>query len=323
MNEILESSPVFQYINLVLGCISIIGCFFILLIFIIYKSIRSFAMEQVIYLSISCLISTFAYIMQGLNREKVRLSNNLEMFNICKIQSFLMVWFENSKFISATLISFTVYRSVIYFEEINTKKTHLRRIIYILIIFALPFIFSLVGLICFTVFGPSDFWCYIELRSSLEDNFDNKIFYLIAYLLIWICIFLNFYFNIRIISYLKKEYSNHEVEIKSTELYVKKLTIFPIVQTILMLPGTLNRLMELCFEENLSVLKLIQVTAACSTGLIYSIVYGMNNQIKDLLKNSFLRLTGRDTINNFQDDSSSIFFNNNGNNVDNHLSFIE
>lgn len=290
-------------------------------------------MEQVIYLTFSSLITTISYILQSLDYEKVQESGkalHTETLNICKIQSFLMVWFENSQYISATLIAFTVYRSVIYSEEIITGKTKIRRLVYLAIIFIFPFNFFAIAMLFFTVFGPSDFWCYFKLKdeNSKENNLDNVIFYSLNYALFWILIGLNFYFNIKIISFIRKELSN-ENELISAKIYIRKLTIFPIIQTLLLIPGTINRFFELLLGQNVGILIIIHATAVCSTGLIYSVVYGLNNQIKELLINSFNKYFNRNqyseninnNISNSQDDSGSNF-NNSLHHIDNRVSFI-
>lgn len=329
----IENQPIFQYINMTLACLSIAGCLFIIIIFLLYKSIRSFAMEQVIYLTFSCLITTISYILQALDPEKVRKSGEGlspdELLNICKIQSFLMVWFENSQFISATLIAFTIYRSVIFSEEIITGKTQSRRIIYLLTIYFCPFVFSLIGLLSFSVFGPSDFWCFIKIgQENHENNTDNIIFYSLNYTVFWILIGLNFYFNIKIIYFIRKELINNENEVISAQNYIRKLAIFPIIQTLLLIPGTINRFTELILNKNITALMLIQVTAACSSGFIYSIVYGLNNQIKALLLNSFNKFFRRNEYqlsvrnNNFINDDSSSNLNNSLHHLDNRISFI-
>jgi len=329
----IENWFIFQYINLSLASLSILGCLFIIIIFSLYKSIRSFAMEQVMYLTFSCLIATISYILQGLDPNLVKESGkdiqSRENINICKIQSFLMVWFENSQFISSTLIAFTVYRSVIFSEDFITGKSKSRRIIYLIAIFLFPFLFSLIGLIFFSVFGPSNFWCYIKLPSKDgEINLDSKVFYALNYTVFWILIGLNFYFNIKIISFIKKEFISNENEIISARnYYIRKLVIFPIVQSVLIIPGTINRFIQLVFQKDFSILIIIQVTFACSSGFIYSIVYGLNDQIKTLLKNTYNYYMGREQIvgnnnsnSSFQDSSSN--FDNSLHHLDNRVSFI-
>ena len=87
------------------------------------------------------------------------------------------------------------------------------------------------------------------------------------------------------------------------------------MQIICIIPGSLNRFLELVYEVNSDALIISQALIACSTGFIYSIVYGMNKQVKELIKNSF----SRDSI--FLDDNSSNL-SNNMNNIDNRISFI-
>ena len=178
----------FRYLNFIMGMISILGCFFIILIFTIFKSIRSFAMEQVIYLSFSCMVCTFSYILQGLNFDNVKLSSDTL---ICNIQSFLMVWFENSQYISAVSIAYSVYRSVIYLDDLGAKNTRIRRMKYLFVLFVLPMIFAGFGL-QFSFYGPADFWCYIKKDKEKEI----RIFFFISYSIIWISIILSCYFNL-------------------------------------------------------------------------------------------------------------------------------
>jgi hypothetical protein len=299
----MSEEDIFIISNYILAIFSIFGCIFIICVFVIFKSVRSFEMEQVFYLSFSCLISTISYLLQLFKKENVE---NSKTEAICQIQSFLMIWFEDSQYIIATLISYSIYISVIYSIDINHQNVKVRRIIYILISYLLPLIISIIFLFL-KVYGPSDYWCYIDLSSNREKKpVLNKIIYTLNYVgIFWFSILLNSFFTYKIIFYIKKEFVNNESELDTAKNYIRKLLIFPITQAALLIPCSINRVLEL-LEKDVDFLKKFHSLIAVSTGLAYFIIYGLNNQIKHLLKSSFnffsnSRNRANNNINNFED----------------------
>ena len=150
-------------ILLVLGSISILSSFFNMTMFVLLKRIRTEATELIFYLSIACILTNISYIM---NFTENPLDSSTA---ICQAQGFLMIWFDMSQAIWATLISYSVYNNII---NDDTNHNAYKRIRYILIGFLLPFLVSLTVLL-FHKIGYAQHWCWIELPA--DKNIRNII----------------------------------------------------------------------------------------------------------------------------------------------------
>ncbi len=188
----MESSDIIKFINITLGIISITGCLLILISFLLFSNIRSFVLEMVFYLALSCLMHTFAYIIYFPKHEEDSVSN------ACQLQGFSMVLFSQAQFIWTSLISFSIFRSVIYLKEISTKNSRYKRLFYLSIGFGIPILISLFGLFL-DIYGISGFWCYIKLAK----DYKYKAFLYFNFIFIWICIFANVIFYIVVIRFIE------------------------------------------------------------------------------------------------------------------------
>ncbi len=271
-----ENLEIIKYINIPLGIFSLTGCLLIILTFIIFEDIRSFVLEMVFYLAFSCFMHTLAYIIYFPK------SSNDSDEKICKFQAFIMLFFGDSQFIWTSLISYSIFQSVINLRDISAKNYKCKRLFYIFIGFGIPLLFSFTGYII-DIYGVSGFWCYI----SQKKEFKFKFFLILNYVFLWICIFLNFIFYITVIKYIKKHFIDEEDSNKIKKIYIYSLISYFLIQIICILPGTINRLFQSITDERITCLDFIQSIFDCSQGLAYSVVYGFNPTVKESLRKSF------------------------------------
>ena len=252
-------------ILLVLGSISILSSFFNMTMFVLLKRIRTEATELIFYLSIACILTNISYIM---NFTENPLDSSTA---ICQAQGFLMLWFETSQAIWATLISYSVYNNII---NDDTNHNAYKRIRYILIGFLLPFLVSLTVLL-FHKIGYAQHWCWIELPA--DKNIRN-IIYISMYSLFWCSSFLSFYYIQKVINFLEKNYTNKQ-EKEIIYKYIKRIRLFPIIQMSCLIPGTINRILELIGLRQ-SFFEYLTVIVISLEGFLYTIVFGFNPIIK-------------------------------------------
>jgi hypothetical protein len=272
-----------KIVEYLLGCLSILGCLFIILVFFCYKSVRSFQFECVVNLTISSLLTTCSYLIYFVDiKDKSSSSSELDS-KLCNFQAFLMLWFENAQYIWGFLIAWSTYQYVLYFEDNNYKTSFFKRLRYHLIGFGLPLIFALVAL-SRNVFGPSLAWCWIDATAIISDtkNLEKNVFSILSYLFMWILIIMNILLTFKVVRFLNRNYvTKYEREI--TGKYIWKLLRFIVIQIICVSPGTINRLLQIFFDTQVYELEILQLFMVVSQGSLFAIAYGYNSQVKKVL----------------------------------------
>lgn len=276
-----ESWDLIKFINIPLGIISIIGCLLILISFVFFNKIRSFVLEMVFYLALSCSMHTFAYIIYFPKNESDSEANT------CQFQAFSMLLFGDAQFIWTSLISFSIFQSVIYLKDISTKNSKYKRFVYLLIGFGLPLVISVVGLLI-DIYGISGFWCYIKADTEAK----YKVFFVVNFALIWFCILANVVFYVIVIRFIKQNVLEDESHV-SRKKYIYSLISYFLIQIICVMPATINRVYQLTQGKRIAFLDYTQSVFDCSQGLAYSVVYGLNPTVKESIKVGFQRFFRR------------------------------
>ena len=256
---------------LILGIIVIVCLFIVIFTFICYKKIHSYNIEQIVYLSLSTIILILGYIFGifGWDNE-----NNPKM---CQPQAIMIIIGEMSQYFWSTLIIYTLYDTLYNFEHASKASVMKRRIIHFLIGFGIPIIIAIIAKICnFT--GKSDkdyYWCSIK----------SKPFLIVLFVIIWLSIFLNMYLLFKVKSFFKILLLKEERHIVNKDL--QKLTCYPIIQMIAVLPDSLGKLIILFKgDEKGTSIKIIQTITLIVTllqGLCIAIIFGaVSNVLKRL-----------------------------------------
>jgi hypothetical protein len=151
----------------------------------------------------------------------------------------------------------------------------------------------------YSKFGPAGVWCWIQSEN-------NKSFQIAYYSLTWVVVFLNLIFVSLLIWNLRQLNCNDDM----IGRYINKLKLYPMIQIISLVPATVNRIITLCEKEEVFWLMVIQIVFDSLTGLIFSIVYGFNPNVRtivyDYFKGFCTKNLSEDQIENDLDDSVSI-----------------
>ena len=255
---------------LILGIIVIVCLFIVIFTFICYKKIHSYNIEQIVYLSLSTIILILGYIFGWDNKDNSKM---------CQSQAIMIIIGEMSQYFWSTLIIYTLYDTLYNFEHASKASVMKRRIIHFLIGFGIPIIIAIIAKIC-TFTGESDkgYWCSIQSSNG-------KPFLVVLFVIIWLSIFLNMYLLFKVKSFFKILLLKEERHIVNKDL--QKLTCYPIIQMIAVLPDSLGKLIILFKgDERGTSIKIIQTITLIVTllqGLCIAIIFGaVSNVLKRL-----------------------------------------
>ena len=252
---------------LILGIIVIVCLFIVIFTFICYKKIHSYNIEQIVYLSLSTIILILGYIFGWDNKDNSKM---------CQSQAIMIIIGEMSQYFWSTLIIYTLYDTLYNFEHASKASVMKRRIIHFLIGFGIPIIIAIIATICtFTGKSDQDYWCSIQ----------SKPFLIVLFVIIWLSIFLNMYLLFKVKSFFKILLLKEERHIVNKDL--QKLTCYPIIQMIAVLPDSLGKLIMLFkYDEKGTSIKIIQTITLIVTllqGLCIAIIFGaVSNVLKRL-----------------------------------------
>ena len=119
----------------------------------------------------------------------------------------------------------------------------------------------------------------MDINNANNHPLLTKILVIFFYSLAWILIVINSFFFFKVITKIRKEI-NHEEDLVLVEKFTSKLKWYPIVQIICLIPGTINRIYNMCTDQNNFELTLLQAIFDYLSGFLFAIVYGFNSSIK-------------------------------------------
>jgi hypothetical protein len=253
---------------------------------------------------LSSTINSFSYIFYYFDENTPLIDGSK-----CRIQAFVMIWFEHSQLIWAMLIGFSIYESIVISKDDN-EVTGIKRIGYLLFGFGLSLIFSLLSYFL-DLLGPIGNWCWIgefsnkpvnNIKSTEipdSNNIDNltrelelstgvRVATGLLILFSIIVILLNWFFIYSTIKSLNTEFRNSPEEKKIVSGYINKISLFPLIQTICMLPSYLNKFFIL-FQLEYKWLTITQTLFVSSQGLFYALIYGCNTKVKSAIRETIHR----------------------------------
>ena len=260
-----DNNSIFK-VFLILGIIVIVCLFIVIFTFICYKKIHSYNIEQIVYLSLSTIILILGYIFGWDNK------NNPKM---CQSQAIMIIIGEMSQYFWSTLIIYTLYDTLYNFEHASKASVMKRRIIHFLIGFGIPIIIAIIAKIC-TITGESDkgYWCSIQSSNGTP-------FLIVLFVIIWLSIFLNMYLLFKVKSFFKILLLKEERHIVNKDL--QKLTCYPIIQMIAVLPDSLGKLIMLFKDDKIKIIQTITLIVTLLQGLCIAIIFGaVSNVLKRL-----------------------------------------
>lgn len=254
-------------LELISASMSLLGSFFNMMMFIIFKDLRNEATELIFCLSISSFFTNFSYLI--INPIHI---NDYKDEKICKIQGFSIIIFEISQSLWATLISYSAFRNTVFQ---NYEYTCIRRTCYLLIGFGFPFLISLTILL-FNGIGKNERWCWINQEKFWLQT--------AIYIFMWLLIFISFYYIRIVILYLKRIFSDRN-ERELVNKFTLRIKFIPIIQACCMIPATIGKILHKFYNSQplINVFDFPIPIFINIQGFFYSLVFGFHPQVKEHL----------------------------------------
>jgi hypothetical protein len=256
-------------LELIFGSISIASLFFVIVVFAYSKDYRkAYEFELIFYLSISEFLNILAYLIYF-----VKDPRNVNQ-TICNLQAFLIMWFEFSQYIIATLIIYHASKSI---NKVNLNSvTGSKRAVYLSIAYIPSFTFALSGYML-NMYGPSGPWCWVNFY---DNTVSRNVYSIMAYSMMWIIIITNLALAIK--SYRKLNRMNRENQ-KTLDLkYFRQLLIFSIIALLGILPATIDRVLFKITNQWYVAMELVHIIFFFPQGFFYTLntIYSTNLKIE-------------------------------------------
>lgn len=204
--------------------------------------------------------------------------------SICETQSLIIIFFELSQYIWCTIIAHSIYFNVV----LQTTNNNFNKFIYYLCGFLIPLAFLLVSLFSSSI-GPAGYYCWLKTDYKHISNMVVSL-EIVYYCMVWILILFSIFLCAKVIGYIKKEinkYKGNEEDLKNYYTYKRTLLFYSFSPLIILVPFTVFRTIDYFWKINNELLSKFGACLICSQGIILSICYGLNQDIKDAFFQTF------------------------------------
>lgn len=259
-----QEANTITFVLRICNCLSLLSSISIILIYIFYKSLRTFSFQLIVCMSISDIIRAVGF----------ELSPNNDI--TCKVQGILTNFGGLSSIIWSSIIAYSMY-AVIVLENINIRKY---RFYFVIAAYLVPMILTLLPLSTNSV-GPAEGWCWFK-----NDEYEYIWRIGSFYALLIIAISFNCFCYYKVIKDVNDDLdmlkeSSHEVSTKSS--FLKRLNYYPVVLIICYLPVLVKRLYELSTDSSIYWLTLLSAITTSTIGFFNAIVYGFTEHVKETI----------------------------------------
>lgn len=237
-----------------IGCIfSIITYFIDIFFYIQLKENRNFTFSTIIYLSTTNFIYSSAMLLPL--TEKIS--------PICLIQSFMIITFQTSQYLSSCLLCFNNFVNLIKKNHLDKHKLFYR-IIFIILSLLIPLILSFLTLITKT-YGDSEGYCWFDYKNIYKRQAMRKV--TLTYFLVLMFVFsLNIFFIVKVHYIIKNNKSKRN---RKTYIHINK---YSIILQFSAIPGIIERIYGILNKEKeSSILKFFRIIGENYIGIIINI----------------------------------------------------
>lgn len=262
---------------LILGIVVMVCLLLVILTFIFYKKIHSYNIEQIVYLSLSTIILIMGYVFGWDNKGLM-----------CNAQAIMIIIGEMSQYFWSTLIIYTLYDTLYHFEKVTKESPIKKRLLHFIIGFGIPIIIAIIATAAELTGESTDgYWCTIT-------NADGKPMLIVLFVIIWLSILLNIYLLCKVKSYFKILLLKEERKLINQDF--QKLTCYPIIQIIAVLPDSLGKLIVLLKPgdsgDSNKIIQIITLIVTLLQGFCIAIIFGA---VSNVLKRIFCCIKEKDT----------------------------
>ncbi|XP_024384343.1 G-protein coupled receptor 1 isoform X1 [Physcomitrium patens] len=265
-------------INQCASALSFVGTFFIVMCYVLFKDLRSFAFKLVFYLSLSDMLASLFNM----------LGNPGEGF-LCYAQGYSSQFFSIASFLWTTTISFTLHRAAV---KHKTDGEGFGAIFHVYV-WGTSLMMTIIPLIG-NDYGPAGAWCWVQSETAAG----KVLRFMTFYLPLWGAILFNgiAYFQvIRVINnatslvliQMATELSDRQLQVQ-TRVDMKALNrygYYPLILIGSFTFGTINRIYGFVEQHHpLFWLYCLDIASASLMGFFNSIAYGYNSSVRRVLQ---------------------------------------
>ncbi|CAG9334516.1 unnamed protein product [Blepharisma stoltei] len=258
---------------IVCNSLSFIGCFFILLMYLFFKELRSFSFRLVQYMSIIDLFHSITLMLPW-----------DESNWWCIIQASSLQYTALSSIVWSLIIAYALYDSVIN----QNSKVELNEIKFILVGYLSPILTAIPPFFT-NSYGKAEGWCWMRIR---EDHYTIDVTwrFMLFYIPIWIIFIISIIIYYRIIKYVNKQFKGvaDSSEFNLKKALIRRLILYPLITFFCYLLVTVRRIYDF-FDPRESYFPLAESSAIMIslTGFFNAFVYGFTSSVRYAIKQAW------------------------------------
>jgi len=240
--------------------LSIIGAFFIVMTFLLFKETRTYGTKLIFFLSISDLITSIGFLPWNKN------------YFLCILQASTLQFFEMSSYLWSLAISISLFQ-VFYLEKEGESK------MLVIVVHLITLILGSVSVaVCILLgrFGKAGSWCWITEPS---DPIRLIVYGVVIAIIIWMCL-----------SFVAIRLKLGSIRSEFHQNLKTRLSLYAGAFIVSQIPAVVNRIQNYIQPDNpIFILFLVQAIFQPSQGFFNALVYGFYEHLfiekyKSLLK---------------------------------------
>ena len=229
---------IIYYARTISAALSVLGCVLVLFIIMLYKKYHHFTQRLVMYLLLPTFVISAVSVYPDISNSDTS----------CEIAGFFMNW----GLLSQRLIILCIVVHLLVFTFHQNRPKYLELIFHIAT-WGFSLCFSLVP-IPGHHYGSAGVWCWIKGQSRYENELRFGCFYV----WVWFCILVEIVCFVLVVVRVRKQLkmfermSTPDIDDlkKSYKKYIKPLLLYPLVNFVLAIPVTANRIQNWVHEDN-------------------------------------------------------------------------
>jgi len=262
-----SQSELVTILCLVLAGISMLGSLFIIVSYISFPRLRSFAFQLVLMVSLADVLSSFAYMITPSVAP-----------SLCEFQGVLMTFSDLASLLWVGSIAFTIHRIFLHEHNFSLEQTH--HLKYQCFCWGVSLVFAAFPFITNDYDKTNTLWCWIQYSSS------GIIWGLICYYIpVWILLLYLVWVYLKVWRIIKLQPVNRECVIDTERanhqlVTQSRMLVYPTIFFFSIICGSLDRSYELALKKRNFYLALLNIITCNLHGLFNSIVYGFTNAVR-------------------------------------------
>lgn len=264
-----EEQDIITGIAVATGVLSMIGSLFIVVCYLVFKDLRSFAFTLVFWMSLCDFFASIAKVMgDGANSGPLA----------CHFQSIMMSFAELASVLWAGSIAFTLHKAYLQgVPAFSGSQIIVMAPRYHAVIWSVVLLLVLLPLST-NSYGDAGGWCWIKEATTADKVWRYVQYYIILWAAWCYCIFV----YVKVYNKMHREMGQDEKS-KEQRAVVLRIMFYPVILVVMWFPATLNRLVEL-FSGQVYGLTVLHVLFAGLYGFANALTYGATPSVKTRLK---------------------------------------